>query len=107
MKKKKKGQTSKAACCKLNMSTGNQSSPHIYSAFDNPAGLMNILCDLISVSQVSSYQAWDLTSSRLIFFPSSVHLIFSFPSYFPPHIFSPSSLSIFSMFFLKSSVQCL
>ncbi|KAJ4944423.1 hypothetical protein JOQ06_012967, partial [Pogonophryne albipinna] len=30
-------------CVDWNLSTGNQSSPHIYSAFDNPAGLMNIL----------------------------------------------------------------
>lgn len=35
---------------KWNISTVNQSSPHIYSAFDNAVGLMNILCDLISFS---------------------------------------------------------
>lgn len=74
----KKGQ---AACCRRNLS----SLLHIYSAFDNPAGLMNILCDFFSVSLIlSSCQAWDLTSSSLIFFPSDVHFICYFPSAPPP-----------------------
>lgn len=72
----KKGQ---AACCRRSMSP----LLHIYSAFDNPAGLMNILCDFFSVSRIlSSCQAWDLTSSSVIFFPSYVHLVCYFPS--PP-----------------------
>lgn len=48
-----------------NVSTGNHLSAYLI-CFDE-AGLMNILCDLISISQVSSSQAWDLTRSRVPF----------------------------------------